>query len=129
MPKSKLQTWIRFNLVLLALYLGFFYCCLIVEFPWSLVIGWGLAGLVTLICVCCRHLFLNRYECVFYSVLPLDMVLESLVPVHTGYSFFACATSFWLVFILYRIYLEVFGVRARQPDESPVPFDSVAGSE
>jgi hypothetical protein len=48
---------------------------------------------------------LNRYEFLFYLALPLDMALEGLIPEHKGYSFYLCAASFWLVFIVYRIYL------------------------
>ena len=102
--------WAFFNLVLLSLYLGFFYVCLALEFPWSLLVGWTMASVVAGLCFRYRNLFLNRYEFLFYLVLPLDMVAEGLIPEHAGYSFYACAGSFWLVVIGYRIYLAVFRV-------------------
>jgi len=115
--KPDLLKWIGFNLVLLGCYLGFFYLCLALEFPWSLLIGWGMAGVVTGLCFRFRALFLNRYEFLFYLVLPLDMVLEGLIPEHVGYSFYLCAASFWFVFIVYRIYVSM----GFQKTQSPPP--------
>ena len=96
-------SWIGFNLVMLALYLGFFYMCLAVEYPRSLVFGLVIAVVMTLFCFGCHRLFANRYEFCFYLVLPLDVVMESFVAEHTGYSFYWCAFGFWTIFVLYRV--------------------------
>jgi len=96
-------SWTSFNLVMLALYLGFFYMCLAVEYPRSLVFGLVIAGVMTVLCLGCQRLFANRYEFYFYLVLPLDVVMESFVAEHTGYSFYWCALGFWTVFVLYRV--------------------------
>ena len=96
-------SWIGFNLVMLVLYLGFFYMCLAVEYPRSLVFGLVIAGMMTLLCFACHRLFANRYEFCFYMVLPLDVVMESYIAEHAGYSFYWCALSFWTIFVLYRI--------------------------
>ena len=58
---------------------------------------------MTLLCFGCHRLFTNRYEFGFYLVLPLDVVMESFVAEHTGYSFYWCALGFWTVFVLYRV--------------------------
>ena len=97
--------WLSFNLALLVLYVGFFHLCLITDFPISLAIGFAIAGVMSLLCVRYRRLFTNRYEFCFYLALPLDVVFESLIPYHSGYSFYWCAAAFWSVFIVYRIYL------------------------
>jgi len=96
-------SWIGFNLVMLGLYLGFFYMCLAVEYPRSLVMGIAIAVVMSILCFRCYRLFANRYEFCFYLVLPLDVVMESFVAEHTGYSFYWCALSFWTVFVLYRV--------------------------
>ena len=97
--------WLSFNLALLVLYVGFFHLCLITDFPISLVIGFAIASVMSLLCVRYRRLFTNRYEFCFYLALPLDVVFESLIPYHSGYSFYWCAAAFWSVFIAYRTYL------------------------
>ena len=97
--------WLSFNLALLVLYVGFFHLCLITDFPISLVIGFAIASVMSLLCGRYRRLFTNRYEFCFYLALPLDVVFESLIPYHSGYSFYWCAAAFWSVFIVYRIYL------------------------
>jgi len=97
--------WLGFNLALFVLYVGFFHLCVITDFPVSLVIGFAIAGVMSFLCVRYRGLFANRYEFCFYLALPLDVVFESLIPYHSGYSFYWCAAAFWSVFIVYRIYL------------------------
>ena len=97
--------WLSFNLALLVLYVGFFHLCLITDFPVSLIIGFAIAGLMGFLCVRWRRLFTNRYEFFFYLALPLYVALESLIPFHSGYSFYWCAVAFWSVFGAYRIYL------------------------
>ena len=101
--EHSLVLWIGFNLVMLVLYLGFFYMCLAVEYPRSLVFGLVIAGVMTLLCFGYHRFFANRYEFCFYLVLPLDVVMESFVAEHTGYSFYWCALGFWTVFVLYRV--------------------------
>ena len=96
--------WLTFNLFLFVLYVGFFHLCLLTEFPTSLVIGLVIAGVMVVLCWRNYRLFTNRYEFFFYLSLPLDVALESLIPIHSGYSFYWCAASFWSVFILYRVY-------------------------
>ena len=96
-------SWIGFNLIMLVLYLGFFYMCLAVEYPRSLVFGLVIAGVMTLLCFGCHRLFTNRYEFGFYLVLPVDVVMESFVAEHTGDSFYWCALGFWTIFVLYRV--------------------------
>jgi len=95
--------WLGFNLVLFVLYVGFFHLCLVTEFPISLVIGLVIAAAMSYLCVRFYHLFANRYEFLFYLALPLDVVLEGLIPFHSGYSFYWCAAAFWSVFGAYRI--------------------------
>lgn len=96
--------WLRFNLVLFVLYVGFFHLCLVTKFPASLMIGLVIAGVMTYLCIRYYSLFTNRYEFFFYLSLPLDVALEGLIPFHSGYSFYWCAAAFWSVFIVYRVY-------------------------
>lgn len=96
--------WIWFNLFLLASYIGFFHLCLITEFPVSMVIGFVIAAVMAFLCFRNYALFTNRYEFWFYLALPLDVALESLIPFHSGFSFYWCAASFWSVFVIYRVY-------------------------
>ena len=96
--------WLAFNLVLFVLYVGFFHLCLITQFPISLAIGLVIAAVMSYLCVRFYRLFANRYEFLFYLALPLDVVLEGLIPFHSGYSFYWCAAAFWAVFGIYRIY-------------------------
>ena len=63
---NSVVSWIGFNLVMLVLYLGFFYMCLAVEYPRSLVFGLVIAGVMTLLCFGCHRWFTNRYEFGFY---------------------------------------------------------------
>ncbi len=100
-----LIAWAGFNLIMLVSYLGFFYMCLSVEYPGSLVIGLAISVVMAALCLGFKRLFVNRYEFCFYLVLPLDVALESLITEHNGYSFYWCALSFWGVFIVYRICL------------------------
>lgn len=102
-------SWLGFNLVMLVLYLGFFYMCLAVEYPRSLVIGLAIAVLMSCLCFGFYRLFVNRYEFCFYLVLPLDVVIESLIAEHTGYSFYWCALAFWTLFFAYRVCLLLRG--------------------
>ena len=101
---SSLGRWLALNLVLIGLYLGFFHLSLLVDFPGSLPIGLGIAVVMAWLCFRFRKLFINRYENFIYYALPLDIALEGLIPFHSGYSFYWCAASFWLVFGCYRIY-------------------------
>lgn len=103
-PRHDLLKWLVFNLFLLGCYLGFFHLCLIFDFPWSMLIGVAIALIVIGASVRFRHLFVNRFEFLIYLVLPLDVLLESMIPIHKGYSFYSCAVSFWMLFILYRSY-------------------------
>ena len=96
--------WVAFNLVLLGCYLGFFYQCLAFEFPITLLFGLAIAFAVAGMCIWHRTMFLNRYEFWFYMVLPLDIALESMIPIHAGTSFYFCAGAFWSVFVCYRVY-------------------------
>ena len=112
-PKSELLKWIVFNLLLLAGYLGFFHLSLVSDFPWSLLIGIAIAILLTALCVKHRQLFINRFEFLIYLVVPIDILLESLIPLHEGYSFYGCAVSFWMLFILYRTYQNLFANETR----------------
>ena len=109
LPKRqlKLVKWVAFNLLVGGLYLAFFHLCLDIRWPWSMVIGIVIALVITGFCFRFRSQFLNRYEFLFYLSIPLDVAVESLIPVHSGFSFYWCAASFWLVFILYRIYLGI----------------------
>ncbi len=100
-----LLMWIVFNLILLGCYLAFFHLCLVFEFPTSLLFGVAIAMITVGVLVQWRRLFVNRYEFLIYLVLPLDILLEGLIPYHEGYSFYFCAAAFWAVFIFYRIYL------------------------
>ncbi len=105
MPQQTVGTirqWMIWNGILLGCYLGFFHLCLLVDFPGSLVVGILFAAATSILCLRYRRLFLNRYEGLFYSAIPLDILLESLIPYHSGYSFYFCALAFWLVFISYR---------------------------
>jgi type IV secretory pathway TrbL component len=109
-PSAKsLGQWLALNLVLIGLYLGFFHLSLLVEFPGSLLIGLVIAGVMAWLCFQFRKLFLGRYENFIYYALPLDIALEGLIPFHSGYSFYWCAASFWLVFGCYRAYRLVNG--------------------
>lgn len=96
-------SWAGFNLVLLGCYLGFFHLCLVVVFPWSFVIGIIVACLTMAICLRFRNLFVNRFEFLLHLAIPLDIAIEGMIPLHSGYSFYYCAAAFWLVFILYRM--------------------------
>ena len=118
---NSVVSWIGFNLVMLVLYLGFFYMCLAVEYPRSLVIGLVIAVVMSLLCFCYYRLFVNRYEFWFYLVLPLDVVMESFVAEHTGYSFYWCALGFWTVFVLYRVCCLL---RGRPNTSAPAPEES-----
>ena len=100
---SALQ-WLAFNLVLFVLYVGFFHLCLVTQFPVSFIIGVAIAATMSYLCVRFYRLFANRYEFLFYLALPLDVVLEGLIPFHSGYSFYWCAAAFWSVFGVYRVY-------------------------
>ena len=107
MPQRTLQSvlqWLAFNLGLFVLYVGFFHLCLVTQFPISLMIGVVIAATMTYLCVRFYRLFANRYEFLFYLALPLDVVLEGLIPFHSGYSFYWCAAAFWSVFGTYRVY-------------------------
>ena len=95
--------WLGFNLILFQLYVGFFHLCLVTKFPISLAIGLVIAAVMSYLCVRFYRLFANRYEFLFYLALPLDVVMESLVAEHSGYSFYWCALGFWTVFVLYRV--------------------------
>ena len=97
-------TWIVFNLVLLGYYLAFFHLCLVFDFPASLLVGVVIAIIMIGVCVRWRRSFANRYEFLLYLVLPLDILLEGLIPYHDGYSFYLCAAAFWAVFVFYRTY-------------------------
>ena len=96
--------WLAFNLSLFVLYVGFFHLSLVTGFPISLAIGLAVAAVMTYLCVRFYRLFANRYEFLFYLALPLDVMLEGLIPFHSGYSFYWCAAAFWSVFAAYRIY-------------------------
>lgn len=98
-----IRQWMIGNGILLGCYLGFFHLSLIVAFPGSLVVGILFAATTSILCLRYRRLFLNRYEGLFYQVIPLDILLESLIPYHSGYSFYVCALAFWLVFVSYRL--------------------------
>lgn len=95
--------WLEFNLILFLLYVGFFHLCLVTQFPISLAIGLVIAAVMSYLCVRFYRLFANRYEFLFYLALPLDVVLEGLIPFHSGYSFYWCAAAFWSVFVVYRL--------------------------
>ena len=124
-PKSDLSKWIVFNLLLLAGYLGFFHLSLVFDFPWSLLIGVVVASLLTALCVKNRHLFINRFEFLIYLVVPVDILLESLIPLHEGYSFYGCALSFWMLFILYRTYQNLFAKETRTDLQVDEPANTI----
>lgn len=116
--------WIVFNLFLLGCYLGFFHLCLVFDFPVSLLIGIVVALIVTAVCVRFRELFVNRFEFLIYLVLPLDILLESLIPIHQGLSFYGCAISFWMLFILYRMYYCIFRTETKPNWELDAPVET-----
>lgn len=114
LPSNQIRSalpWLGFNLTLFVLYVGFFHLCLITAFPVSLIFGFAIAGVMAFLCARLRRLFTNRYEFYFYLALPLDVAFESLIPYHSGYSFYWCATAFWSVFVSYRIYLLLRAVK------------------
>ncbi len=116
----KFLSWLVFNLVVLAAYLGFFYLCLVVDWPFTTLIGIAMASLIVGLYVRCHRLFLNRYEVLFYSAVPLDILIEGFSPFHTDYSFYGCAISFWTLFVGYRACLMVRRRRIAEVDARPI---------
>ena len=100
-----MRIWLLFNLLLLAIYLGFFHACNVVAWPMSLGLGVGF-GLLAAYLVWQTTAFRTKFERWVYLAIPLDILLESLIPYHAGYSFYFCALAFWTLFVGYRIWLE-----------------------
>ena len=100
-----MRIWIQFNLLLLAIYLGFFHACNVVDWPVTLGLGLGF-GLLAGYLVWQTTAFRSKFERLVYLAIPLDILLESLIPYHAGYSFYFCALAFWTLFLSYRIWLE-----------------------
>ena len=99
--------WLVFNTLMLGCYLGFFHLVQHVPFPASAIVGVLFTHGMIATSYLFQDVFLNRWEVAFYLILPLDIALESLVPIHQGYSFYFCATAFWCVFLGYRYHLRV----------------------
>ncbi len=100
-----MRIWLQFNLMLLAVYLGFFHLCNVLV--WPMTLGLGLAfGLLAACLVWRTTAFRSKFERVVYLAIPLDIFLESLIPYHAGYSFYFCALAFWTLFLSYRIWLQ-----------------------
>jgi hypothetical protein len=123
-PRTRsVLVWIGFNLTLLCLYLGFFNLCFVVVWPWTVLLGLVAAGIVVGFYLRFRSFFLNRYEALFYSAIPLDILMESVSPYHTDYSFYGCAASFWTLFIGYRCVL----LLQRHRMQRVIPPDNLLG--
>lgn len=118
-----MRFWLQFNLVLLLIYLGFFHACNVVQWPMILLLGVGF-GSVAAWLVWRSTTFLSSFERLAYMAIPLDILLEGMIPFHSGYSFYYCALAFWGLFVSYRIWLEFKTVREAVPDAQPTPSQS-----
>ena len=93
-----------FSLVLMAGYLATFHLWLLV--PVDMIQGTGLGANCVLTFLLWRAwtggYFLNAWDRIFHGLVILDVLLEAYLPLHEGYSFYACAAGFALTVGGYR---------------------------
>jgi len=99
--------WIGISSLLLLVYLTFFHLCLNANYGMCIAIGFGSWVVWCLICVVARRIFLSRFEYWIHQLVGIDILLEGFNPLHEGYGFYYCATSFWIVFLIYRFIVAV----------------------
>ena len=54
------------------------------------------------ICVAVKNIFINQFEYWIHQLVGLDILFEGFNPVHEGLGFYFCASSFWVVFLVYH---------------------------
>jgi len=94
--------WVTTSLGLLAIYLGFFHCCIGQSFLTCVGIGFVCWALWTSVCWFLRGVYFNRFEYLIHQVVGVDILMEGFNPIHQGYGFYSCAAAFWLVFVVYH---------------------------
>jgi hypothetical protein len=98
------QHW-NYSLVLLAAYLGTFHLWLHLDQTGVLVSGLLITvvlGVISLFAAV-QGYFANRVDFIAHSVVILDIILEAtIIPAHSGLTFYFCAIGFALVIGAYR---------------------------
>ena len=102
MGSLRKNAWYLVSVYLLALYLAYFHWLNVVDVGQIKYVGAGFASAWLGSCFVFQACFRNRFEFAIHTLLTLDFYLESLVPYHSGYSFYFCAASFWTVFWVYH---------------------------
>lgn len=94
--------WYFVSALLLIVYLAFFHLLNVVTPEQMVYLGAGFGTLWLGSCFVFQSCFRNRFEYGIHTLVTLDIFIESMIPFHTGYSFYLCATGFWLVFLFYH---------------------------
>lgn len=63
-----------------------------------------------------RTYFINAWDRAFHAIVIIDVLVESLIPFHSGYGFYLCAAAFAIVIGGYRYYL----LRPKQDHGLPI---------
>ena len=102
MGKLKKNAWYLVSFYLLMLYLTYFHLLNVADAEQVKFLGAGFATAWLVSCFVFQACFRNRFEFAIHSLLTIDFFLESLVPYHSGLSFYFCAAGFWTVFLIYH---------------------------
>lgn len=98
------QHW-NYSLVLLAAYIGTFHFWLVSDGTTIFVSGMVVAavlGIMSLI-FALHGYFANRVDFIAHSVVIVDILLEAtIIPAHSGLTFYICAIGFAIVIGAYR---------------------------
>jgi hypothetical protein len=102
MDKLKKSAWYVVSVYLLILYLTYFHLLNVADGEQVKFLGAGFATAWLVSCFVFQTCFRNRFEFAIHTLLTIDFYLESLVPYHSGLSFYFCAAGFWTVFLIYH---------------------------
>jgi len=94
--------WYLVSVFLLGIYLTYFHLLNGADAEQIKYLGAGFGSLWLASCFIAQTCFRNRFEFAIHTLITLDFFLEAMVPFHSGYSFYVCAASFWVVFWVYH---------------------------
>jgi hypothetical protein len=119
MKSFKKHGWYFVSAFLLVLYLTFFHLLNGADAEQVKYLGAGFGSAWLASCFVFQACFRNRFEFGIHTLLTLDFFLEAMIPFHAGYSFYMCAASFWIVFLVYHhLPLGFAAAKSPKPEES-----------